>query len=215
MKKLFFATGIVIVLIGVFIAVSYGSSTTSTHTKVASGGYDLWQSSAYYKAGEYVQVYCVPPKNWSNGGWDIDDTIPYSHRHIWFYIDDPSNSTTEFNTAWTEYDPVTQKEITLSRCYINVTIRGTDLNVTDQYPFYIGGTALVDGNYTVRVDPDMEPSIEYPSTPPNWLGLEKTYTEVVYPNGYLLPLGTTVGVVGAVISVKAGTSKKKTQTRKT
>jgi hypothetical protein len=216
MMKIFFATGIIFVLIGSVMAANYSSSFSSTHLQKAAGDYDLWEVSAYFKAGEAIHVYCVGPANWTRGEWDIDETNPMNHRHVWFYIDDPNGTTTEFNTAWTTHDPFSNQSVPLSICYINVTVRGEGLNVTGQYPYEIGGTALVDGNYTVRVDPDMDPPPET-ETPPYWLGLERSVTEVVYPNGYLLPLGASLGVAGVIISAKAGTirtSKKKKRNTK-
>ena len=210
MKKLFFTTGIIIALVGAVMAVNYSFPTTDTKTEWPGKGSNNWEVSAYYEAGQNLTVYCVPPKNWSQGVWDIDDVVTTSHRHIWFEIVDPTGSITEFNTAWTETDPATGEQLPqgITRCYINVTIRGEGLNVPGQYPGFIGGTALLSGNYTARVYPEFEPPIDQ-EAPPSALWLKKEYAVVVYPNTYLLPLGASVSVVGAIVSVKAGTSKKK------
>jgi hypothetical protein len=211
MKKLFFATGIIIFLIGAVIAVNYSSSRTDAKLEWVGKGYNNWEVSGYYKAGDNLTVYCVPPHNWTDGAWDIDDDVPYAHRHIWFEIVDPNGSITEFNTAWTSIDPGSGQTLPvgIAPCYINVSVRGEGLNVTSQYPGHVGGTVLLNGNYTARVISEFYPSTAIEEVPPLALWLKDEYTAVVYPNTYLLPLGTSVGVLGAIVSVKAGTSKKK------
>lgn len=219
MKKLFFATGIAIILIGFIVAYNYGNSTTEAKNEMVHGEYNVWQVSAYFKAGQYIHVYTSPAGNWtSNAEWDPpDDHILVNHMYIWFEILDPNGNITEYETGWTTENPSTGATVPLSICYVNVTIPGAAINTTNPQAF-IGGEALMDGNYTVRIpDPsnNFYPGLnqQYPP-PPYYLGLSRDYTVVTYPIGYLLPVGASIGVVGGVISIQSARSKKSTKHKK-
>lgn len=208
MKKLFFATGIIIILIGAGIA-SYSSvSQSGPQTATVASGYNIWEISGNYSAGEKLLVGWRYAQAWTQGlDEPEDDVVPVFHKHIWFEVDDPGNTTTEFNTAFTSYGPSGERLSGLFLCYINVSIRATGLNVTAQYPEYIGGITLMSGIYTARVVKDFEPPLNN-VTPPYWLALEREYTVVQYPFVLLLPAGCVVSGIGIVVSVVSARSKK-------
>ena len=197
----------------------HGSPMISADVKAAAGGYNLWNVTAYYKAGEKLRVYCVPPLNWSNGPWDApDDQVPVNHRHIWFEIVDPYGKITEYNTAWTSQNPMTGEDVgVLAMAMIWVTNQSGAITTGNPQPF-IGGIAQVDGNYTVRIpDPlnNFDPGLYQPDPPPPYyLGLRKDYTVTTYPMGYLLPVGMFIGAAGGVISIQSARSKKSTKHNK-
>jgi PKD repeat protein len=167
---------------------NHGSPMISADVKAAAGGYNLWNVTAYYKAGEKLRVYCVPPLNWSDGSWDPpDDQVPVNHRHIWFEILDPYGKITEYNTAWTTQNPETLSALMIAM--ISVTNQSGAIT-TDNPQLFIGGITRVDGNYTVRVDPEMEPPIQYPPTPPEWLELKE---ESILIANFALSAGLYVG----------------------
>jgi hypothetical protein len=134
------------------------------------------------------------------------------HKHIFFEITDPSGNITEYNTAWALSAPQAQGGV-FSIARINVTIHGGGIEV-GQYPFFIGGKALLSGTYKVEVIKDFYPLQDY-DTPPHYLGLQKIETITYYPFTYLLPVGVSISIVGIVVSVKAAKSKKKRKIRKT
>lgn len=214
LKKLFFTVGIIIILVGSVVASGYSYSSTATKTETVNSGYNIWEVSGNYGAGETLLIGWRYAQEWTKGlDEPEDDAVPVFHKHIWWEIDDPSNSTTEFNTAFTSYGPSGEKLTGLFLCYINVTIRAQGLNVTAQYPEYIGGITLLNGTYTARCVKDFEPELMN-QTAPYWLALEREYSVVEYPHTTYLPAGISIIGVGTVIAVAAARSKKD-KTKKT
>jgi hypothetical protein len=205
-KKLFFTTGIIIFLIGIVVAANYNISTAGITVDPVATVYGKWEVSGTFKAGERIHVRIGPASNWSEGVWDIDDVITVFHKHIWVEIVDPSGDVTEYNTAWTIYDP-SGGIVPFSLCYINMTIQGRGIN-NAQYPKYIGGIALLNGTYTVRVIKEFEPPLAQ-ETPPYYISLLKEYPFTDRPYTYLLPVGIFISCAGAVISVLSSKPRRK------
>jgi hypothetical protein len=210
LRKLFFAAGILAILAGAILASMYNIPVTVKAEELVKQDYGVWEVSANFTTGDKIIARPRYASSWTTGVWDIDDIIPYNHRHIFFYFIDPSGGTTEWNTAWSSHD---LKQGQLALVYINATVFGEGLYVTSlaensTYPTYLGGIALLNGTYTFICDKEMEP------TPPNvtapaWMGLSREYPDVRYPNTTLLPIGISIIGVGVVVSVVSARSKKK------
>jgi hypothetical protein len=210
LRKLFFAVGLLMILIGAILASMYSIPTTVKAETQVAADYDVWDISGNFTVGDKIIARVRYAISWTEGLWDIDDFIPYNHRHIWFEIVDPGGGTTEFNTAWTSSG---LKEGQLALVYINATILGEGLYVTvtaqnSTYPNYLGGIALLNGTYKFICDQEMEPT-PINVTAPVWMGLAREIPKVEYPNTSLLPIGISISGVGIVTSVVAARSKKK------
>lgn len=218
MKKLFFAVGAFLIILGFILAVNYNVAKNMRKIEIVGHEYNTCEITVYLNKGDKFRVICSPAANWGDplGEWDKDDVIPYNHRHVWFEIVDPNGTITEFNTAWTRYSPTNQPlDIPLSRCFVNVTVLGEGLEVEGQYPTYIGGTAKISGNYTVRIPLDeygypfiYPPPLSDPD-PPAYLAIEKEYPVETRPYMFLLPVGASLSGIGIVISIWSTKPKKR------
>lgn len=221
MKKLFFTTGIIIVLIGAIATASYNTEVMYSKTQSAvyytnnqSKNYTdkSWEVSGYFNKGEKLDVYCIPSANWSKGLMDeADDDVPAAHRHIYMDIVDPTGNATEFNTAWT--DTSTSGTVPFAEVMIWVTNRTAGLFQPQNNPTYVGGVAALSGTYKAIVISEFEPSYSANEEPPYYLALDRESPYPTYPFGYLLPVGGSTMAVGAVISALSAKSKKKQKSR--
>jgi len=212
LRKLLFATGILIILIGAVLASMYTISVTVKAQDIVAQEYNAWEVSWNFTVGDKIIAQPRYSTSWTNNPWDQDDLFPYNHRHIWFYMIDPTGNSTEWNTAWSGHNLNTGQ---LALIYINATILSDGLYVTSTaqngstYPTYLGGIALLNGTYTFKCEKEMEPT---PAnvTAPAWIGLTREYPKATSPYTSSLPIGISISGVGAVISIAAARRKKKT-----
>lgn len=203
MKKWFFATGIILIIMGLIaVTIAWSPSEVKNYKKVSEVS-QKWSVSVNLTRGQLVWVEIRQHMNWSIGLFDFDDELYPGFAILYVDVDitDPYGGTTRFlivlgRLRTTDASPM------LTIVDLNVTRNDGGLDPT---PFLIkgnsiyysdvGGIVQYNGTYTFTVGNIYPPRNDPPSS--IWIGERITW--VGYPFMYMLPVGLAVSGAGTIL----------------
>jgi hypothetical protein len=232
MKKMWFAFGILLILVGCIVGV-YGTPSEEkegTLLESKESPINAWSVSFYYHAGQWLELGIAQGENWVYLPFDTTDEFKVGGEYIEFCpvtvtITGPTghNATLE-----AEYRPVEKQTVTTVNIFIvKVLQKSAELKLqssndtwtsgndtyTSEYLYQpkIYGLTQLDGSYTVTVS-----RLGLPS-PPSKLILYKYELEIDRDQWFLIPIGGIVAISGGGVSVwsaKSGTRKRSIKLKK-
>jgi len=218
MKKWTVAIGLVILIVGLLLISSWNMSQEITEDQnvMVEGKWDI---SSNFQKGETVTLGFSPTNDWSLLAYEYWDEPPYSRKYLSLNVTNTvTNSYTLFEAILAPPGGVIPEPpyMFLLTLYDVILVEddggiavgdGPDFDPTRGI---LLGTAKNDGVHVVHtslfppyvIDKHLNGSVwPHPASPPSQLILYRVTTETIYPYTFLLPIGSSLGIIGIIMSI--------------